>query len=182
MSRLQQYINELQNKPLNVRLRILWSTTAAVAVILIAVWAVTIKSELAINPEVLAENANPESTMEYIEIERAEFTGTLLNLYFKASNDTTDILNFSKPESIELTANGQTINPVKIVDRQGRTFVQKILSNSENYGILIFNIADAGEGEIVFDDLYFESRPEGIFKETAELDFDKLKKEQEIRR
>lgn len=182
MRKLSDYIAELQQKPLHIRMRVLWATTAVVAVLLVALWGITLKSELNhLGGNTPAPQPIPQTAVKYIFVERAETTKNSFLLYFRINNDTSDILNFSKLTDIKLTANGNSINPSKITDRQGQNFVQKILSHSENFGIMIFPLNSAADGSIVFDNLYFESHPETSFKETLNLNFEELNKPQELR-
>ena len=182
MKKLSEYISLLQQKPLHVRIRILWGTTLVLGILLIAVWGMTLKAELnSISGN--QENNEPlkQTSSQYIFVERAESQDDTLTLYFRVNNPTNDILNFSKLEDIEFTVQGTTLKPSKFTDRQGQSFVQKILSHSENFGTLVFSLEEAADSSITFDDLYFESKPETIFKETLELDLEKLSQPQELR-
>jgi hypothetical protein len=179
------FIRNLQQKSYTARVRILWTTVATIGVILLLIWSTSLKSTLNNNK---TENNNNQITdlgtivkNKYITVERAETTGDLITIYFKASNQDADILNFSKLENIKLVADNTELTPIKMLDRQNNAFVQKILSKTENYGMLQFSSKTFDHGVLTFSDLFFESQPQNIFQEQAEFELAKILKNQEIR-
>lgn len=156
-------------------MKILWGVTIVCGVILVGVWMVSLKSELAkISYDATAAQDTPESATKHITIERAEFKNGTVNVYFMVNNDTNDILNFSKKEDIRLSVNGQSMSPENITDRIDKPFVQKILSKTQKGGILVFKLEKTKSATLIFDKMFFENNAETIFKETFELDFEKL--------
>lgn len=128
------------------------------------------------------ENETPTQEAKYVKVERVESSNNNFKIYFSVHNTQTDILNFSSSNEVKLTASGKTIGPERIVDRQNKPFVQKILSKTENFGILIFPQINSQTAELLFEDLYFENQPDKIFKELLSLDIDELTKNQEVRK
>lgn len=181
---LSNFIKNIQNKPLKTRLRIIWLTTGVCAVALVAIFIYNLKSELNSidgDPLVIDKPENKESTSNYTTAERADFAEGSVQIFFKVNNNTDDILNFSKLEAIKLIADDKTIEPTKITDRQGKPFFAKILSHTEVFGIITFPIGNAESGTLTLDDMFFETRPESIFQQEIDLDFEQLKKSQELR-
>src|SRR5688572_1354024 len=133
MKKLSEYIASLQQKPLHIRMRILWGTTLVFGVLLVALWGMTLKAELNhISGNKTDEEPVLKTAVKYILVERVQSQDDTLTLYFRVSNPTNDILNFSKIKDIRLSVNGTALEPSKFTDRQGQNFVQKILSRSEN--------------------------------------------------
>lgn len=182
---MSDFIKRLQDKPQKTRTRILWVASCFAAIVVFTVWFTTFKNELGkINGSELAElqaQVTLESEPHYLKVTRAEFKDNNLSLYFDITNDTDDILNFSKNSEITLTANGEERKPTQITDRQNNPYVQKALSRSQTFGILKFDLSDTETGKITFDNLYFEQSPQTRFKETISLDFVKLQTTQTIR-
>lgn len=180
---LNNFIKNLQQKPYTTRLRILWTVVGITAVILIIVWSTSLKSTLNIS-KTEDGNKKPVEVVvknQYLEIERAETTGDLVTIYFKVSNPSSDILNFSPLDSIKLVADDHELKPIKMLDRQSNPFVQKILSKTENFGSLQFSTKTFNTGTLTFGELFFESQPQNIFEEQVEFDLTKILKNQEVR-
>lgn len=184
MINFERLISQLRQKPYQTRIKILWTTTAVAGLLVLAVWGVSLKSEInkldgqKLLPEI---NAQQENDKKFVEVERVESSGNAFNIFFRVKNDTNDILNFSRAEEVTLQARGTEISPNQISDRQNKQFVQKILSHTENFGVLVFPPLNSDSAELTFKDLYFEKSPETIFKEVLELDLDELKKDQTLR-
>ncbi|MDP4000974.1 MAG: hypothetical protein Q8P83_01935 [bacterium] len=192
---LHDFIRRLQDKPYNVRVRILWTTTIIVAIVLIVIWLSTVKNEITnidnngfanLNEITDTDEPSGQTITEqntYIAVERTELNETgAFQIFFKVNNSTQDILNFSPLEQIKLEINGASLTPLQINDRQDNPFVQKILSNTENFGTLVFSQLEVNTGRLIFDELYFEQNPNKIFRESLDLDFKKLNKTQELRK
>ncbi|MBI3952655.1 MAG: hypothetical protein HY336_01735 [Candidatus Doudnabacteria bacterium] len=183
MKKLQQLLAKVQNKPYETKLKILWSTTLLVGILLISLWLLDLKSTVS----KLGNNDSPQTnnsavtSKQFIKLERAEVADGSTKIFFSASNDTDDILNFSTINDIRLDVSKSGVKPAKILDRQSKPFVQKILSKSQEFGTLVFSGSMEGSGEIIFDQLYFEKHPESLFKEIIQIDFDGLAKNQELR-
>jgi hypothetical protein len=189
--RFDDFIRNLQKKPYAVRLRILWSTTIIVAVVLLAVWVATIKNGadslagqdlFTITQESdQAEEARAEES-DHISVERVETTKAgAFQIFFKIKNSSNDILNFSPLEKITLEINKTNLKPLEILDRQGNPFVRKILSNTENFGTLIFTGVEGKSGTLSFEGLFLEQKPQTLFREILNLDFEELNQIQELR-
>lgn len=181
--KLPDFIIQLQNKPYQTRVRILWFTTAVVALIIAALWLVSLKVSVKdINVKDLDLSLpNLQNATKYIVVERAIIEQANTKIFFKVQNSTDDILNFSTSESISLKMDNQALTPTSILDRQNKPFVQKILSNQQEFGILSFKNNELKEGQLIFDHLYFEKQPEKIFKEIISIDLNKLIKQEQVR-
>lgn len=182
------FLQNLQNKPYATKVKILWGTVSVIGTILIVIWIASLKSEinqLQPNPTNTASNNSGQKTIvlagNYIRVERAETTDGGMKLYFAVNNTTDDILNFSKLTDIKLNVSDGNLTPIKLTDRQGKPFVQKILSHTSNFGTLLFSLKDAGVRQITFGQMYFERSPEKIFSQTIDLDFSQLKKALDLR-
>ncbi|MBI2607324.1 MAG: hypothetical protein HYW51_00685 [Candidatus Doudnabacteria bacterium] len=191
---LNSFIRNLQNKPYGARIRILWTTTIIIGIVLVAVWLATLKNNISNlgGENILGDNPLPDNNFladqgnqaqnNYITAERTGLTPAgASEIFFKVNNPTQDILNFSPLDQIELKVGQTILTPLKLTNRQGQTFVKKILSNTENFGTLTFQQIEADNGTLIFDNLFFEQAPTNIFKETLELDFKNLSKTQELR-
>lgn len=182
---LKSFLTKLQHKPEAVRVRILWAVVLVVAAILMILWSVNLKSQFAdINGDnlfTLPEEESDTLEQKFISVENAEHTDTGLKIFFKIKNPTKNILNFSKADDITLIIDNEKNAAMKLTDRQNQAFVQKILSDTENFGILFFPKTEARTGKLEFDNLFFENAPETIFKEILDLNFDKLNNQEELR-
>lgn len=190
MKSFRNFISDLQQQPYEVRLRILWGSVLVIGLVLIILWFFTLKQSisqlnsdelLALNP---AAPTAPTAAEALVLVERAELSEQQeVLLFFKLSNPSADILNVSVLSEIELQLNGRTLHPLKIHDRQNQPFVQKVLSHTTAFGILIFPGFETagGSGTLTFDNLFFEQKPEVLFADTQELDFNELLKSQPAR-
>ncbi len=185
MNNIQSFINNLQNKPYQTRVKILWGTVIASTLILIGLWILGLRSEFGNldKQSVLGSNTQVStiSAQHYTQIDGAEIANNQLLIYFSVKNDTGDILNFSKPADVKLTVNGKDNNPSKITDRQNQPYVQKILSHTQNFGIAAFDISQFKSGLLTFDNLSFENNPQSTFKEQVNVDLSKLSQPKDIR-
>ena len=175
--KIQDYVKNLQNKPIEVRNRILWVSAAVAAVVVFSIWITTFKKEVG-SLSIASINTTTTSTQasapHYLSIDAKDVVGGKLLIYFSIRNDTDDILNFSKLSDITLSVNGKTYNSSRVTDSSNNTFIVKALSHSQNFGILTFDNTEAGTAEITFDNLYFEQNPTTLFKETIPIDLNKL--------
>jgi hypothetical protein len=182
---LQQFIKNLQNKPYEVRTRILWTTTAVATVIVVGVWILGLKQEFGNLDKQSILGSETEvselSAQHYTQVESIEKLDGKLLVYFSVNNDTNDILNFSKASDIKLVMDGEEHTPSKLTDRQNQNFVLKILSHTQNFGILTFDTETFRSGALTFDTLFFENNIQKIFKEQINLDPSKLTKPKAIR-
>ncbi|HEX5429966.1 MAG TPA: hypothetical protein VFX17_02685 [Patescibacteria group bacterium] len=182
---ISQFIKNLQDKPLKTRNRILLAGSSVAVVLVVGVWFTSFRKEIKnINVSDISSSITQtvaDSAPHYLSVDSAEVSGGNLLIYFSVHNDTTDILNFSTAADVKLTASGQTYTPSKVTGRTQAPFVQKVLSNTTEFGILTFDTAASGSGTIIFDNLYFEQSPDSIFKETDNLDLSKLPKPDEVR-
>ena len=71
--------------------------------------------------------------------------------------------------------NANPVHPQQLTDRQGSAFVKKVLSRTQNFGILTFSAINSEEGTLTFDQMFFEKNPQQFFKQILDLEFDKLK-------
>lgn len=185
---MQSVLSYLQKLPYSTRLRILWSTVVLAGLVLLVLWFFSLQKEV--------ENLNNQSSLitsgnalgaqktssGLVEVERVELTETSLRILFNVNNQSNDILNFSSAENIELVINGQVIKPMRVLDRQNKAFVSKILSETRNFGVLVFQPMETSDATLTFDDLYYEKRSETLLKETLELDLEELTSKQELRK
>ncbi len=181
---LNQITNYLRSRSPEAKNRIMVSVIILAVVILGALWVNNIKKEVsALNPPGEVADASLVSTEERIVIEGMETILGKKYIYFKVKNNTNDILNFSPIEKIQLESNrGEVLRPEKILGRQDKIFIKKVLSNSEEFGILVMPDFEQDRYiRAVFDGMFFEQQQDKVFKETLEVDFSKLTPLQELR-
>ena len=184
---MRDFISDLQNKPYATRVKILWGTTIGFALILIIAWAVSLKTTIKntsgqplITPPVQGDNAN-QTEANLLAVERTETAGNILKIYFNFNNQTDDILNVSKLEDITLITASEQQKPSKMLDRQGQTFVRKILSHTQNFGVLVFDPVAENEATLTFNKMFLEKNPDQLLKQTVDLDFSKLNQDPTVR-
>jgi len=184
IEKITAFINSLQDKPLEVRNRIFWASSAVAAVLVFGIWLTTFKHEvkkLTVGSVTnIAANQPQVSSQHYVTVNAAQTSANKLLLYFSINNDTKDILNVANLSSIKLAVNGKTYSPSKLTDANGGDFIQKALSHSENFGILTFDTI-SGSGEITFDNMFFEQSPDNLFKEVVPVDLKALPKPKTLR-
>jgi hypothetical protein len=174
--KIPEIIQNLQNKPEQTRTRIFWSASTVAVIVVVAVWLVSFKNDvknITLSGSQTTANATKESTPHYLSLESSELKDDHLLIYFSAQNDTGDILNFSQISNISLIIDGKKYQPSKITTRTNTDFVQKILSQSQNFGVLTFEKITKGYGQLTFDNLFFEQSPQDT-KEVIPLNLDKL--------
>lgn len=183
---MNDFIKNLQEKPYETRVKILWGTVGVVAIIILAVWVITLKANiknldgknLLSTPATTSINQSPSN---FASVERAEISGQNLKLYFNFNNPTSDILNVSKNSDISLDIDGKQETPTQMTDRQGQPFVQKVLSKTQNFGILVFPAPRDSSGKLTFNQIFFEQTPSQIFNQTIDLDLKKLEQDSNLR-
>lgn len=183
---MNDFIKNLQEKPYETRMKILWGTVGVVAVLLVTAFIFNLKSVIhQTNGGSFTEGAkNPtsqETSLKLATVERVEKQGTNLKIHFNFNNDSSDILNLSKLEDITLKTKAGDLTPTLMTDRQGQAFVQKVLSHTQNFGILSFTNVTADSGELLFDEMFFEKTPQQLFSQALELDFNKLNSDNSVR-
>lgn len=184
---MTDFIKNLQDKPYETRVRILWGTVIVLGIILFFAWIFGLKSSLGnIKGSSLIQldtgsNAVVETNVKFASVEYAEQTNNILKIYFNFNNPTDDILNVSKLDDIVLTVDGKQTRPSKITDRQGNAYVQKILSHTQNFGILTFPTIKTTKATLSFDQMSLEKSPADIFVQNLELNFKQLNKPSNIR-
>ncbi len=183
---MTDFIKNLQEKPYATRMKILWGTVGVVTVLLIVIFVFNLKSAIkqtggpTFNPTTPGANSE-ETSLKLATVERVEKDGTTLKVYFNFNNETDDILNLSKLEDITLKIKEGDLKPEQLTNRQGQTFVQKVLSHTQNFGILTFRNVSSASGTLVFDQMFFEKTPEQLFSQSLELDFNKLNSNNPVR-
>lgn len=184
---MKDYIAELQKKPYATRVKILWGSAAVFAVILIILWSISLKSTIKntsgkplIPQNSTAEYKNQQETT-LLNVERTETSGNTLKIYFNLNNQTDDILNVSKISNVELVTDAGTFRPSKMTNRQGETFVQKVLSRTQNFGIVTFPATNEAKATLIFNEMFLEKNPNQLLKQTFELDFSKLNQDSKVR-
>jgi len=183
-----EFLKNLQDKPYETRVRYMWGSVGIIAVILLVIWTINIKSsvsnvkvsDLTKIPETKS-TSSPQGNENYITIEHAEMTKDVLKLYFNFNNTTADILNIPDSSNITLAADGKSLNPTQITDRQGQPFVSKILSHKQNFGILVFPEVDSDTAELTFDQMVFDTQPGQFFMQKIKLDLKQLEKQTNVR-
>jgi hypothetical protein len=172
-------IRKIQDKPYETRVRILWATVGIAGIVLVAIFVFNTKNSLKdvdgkelINIDVPSTTAMTQTP--YASVERVERTEKVLKIYFNFNNPTDDILNVSKLSDISLSFDNSKLNPKNITDRQGQAFVQKILSHTQNFGILVFDPINSGQVTLTFDQMSLEKNPNNIFRQELNLNLDEL--------
>lgn len=183
MKNLQDFIAHLQKQPYETRLKILWGTVIGAGIIIVILWMLNLKSTI---NNLSGTNPTPASTevktqeSSFVSIERAENTAGL-KLFFNLNNTTDDILNVPSLDNISLEADGGTIKPTSITDRQGKPFVQKILSHTQDFGILNFPKIYSDSAVLNFTQMFFERSPDQPLNQKINLDIKKLVKPSDLR-
>jgi hypothetical protein len=164
------------------KIKIIAGVGAIVLVGLTSAWTSSVKQKLAnIDSAPIEQAGSVLSASNHITLESSELKDQRRYVYFKVLNPTADILNFSKPENITFQHKSGATQIFSLTDRQQSTFPQKILSNTTVYGVAVFEETSVTEGNIIFDNLFFENSPSVMFKESIFVDFDTLKTIQELR-
>ncbi len=183
---LEHEMQKLQKKPYETRLKILWVAVLASAVILVVLWIFNLKNTFKnIDTDSLIKTdprvASLETDIPLLTVERVEKTTGNFKIYFNLHNQTNDILNVPDLSQIKLDINGQTFNPKQITNRQGQKFIQKVLSGTQAFGILVFNQIEGEEATLTFDQMFFEKTPGEIFKQELKLELNKLNTDGKLR-
>ena len=182
----EELIDNLQKKPYATRVKILWGSIIVVALILVLVWILGLRStighldtaDLIKTPTKTLNNSTP---VNYGQVEWAQSDAGGLKIFFNFNNQTQDILNVPALSNISLDINGSAVTPIKITDRQGNPFVQKVLSHTQNFGILVFPRTPDGTGSLTFDQMFFELFPDRLLSQEIDIDLKKLEKTGKLR-
>jgi len=186
---MKDFISNLQKKPYETKIRILWGTGIVAGIILVVVWVFSLKNTIqnAGNEPFLPTTASvsgstsPQSQTQFVSVERVEKTTSSLKIYFNLNNQTDDILNIPSVDNITLNSSGNTTHPVTILDRQSQPFAQKVLSHTQVFGILAFPATPDTQGTLTFDQMFMERTPDQIFQQQLILDFKKLNQDPKVR-
>ena len=186
---IKKSLENLQDKPFATRVKILWLTVGVVAIGLIIIFIFNLKStvsNLSVQDLINLSNRSSQTDSEQLEtqliqVERIEKANNSFKIYFNVNNESQNILNFPKSEDITLTVEDRSYHPRQISDRQGEPFVQKILSRTQNFGILIFDSINGDEGKLILDNLTFEESSATTLKQELDLDFKQLLNPVEVR-
>ncbi len=179
---------KIQEQPYEVRVRIAWTVGIVMAVILFGLWIFSTQRHIQKLDGISLPDFNPsntnsiQGTQNYMSLEWIEETDKEFKVFFKANNNTSNILSFSKAEDITLTADKDVLHPKFVQDRQGTAFSVKILSNTEKFGVLIFEKTKTlpKDVELKFDNLYFEVGDEAPFYQTIPINLKALNKSMQI--
>ncbi|OGE89105.1 MAG: hypothetical protein A3J07_00920 [Candidatus Doudnabacteria bacterium RIFCSPLOWO2_02_FULL_49_13] len=181
---MRRLLERLQNQPYETRVKILWITTVVIAIGLLIIWTVNLKSTIKNSDGQSAppqEPASSELTNQFLGVERVERIAGSLKIYFTLKNETNDILNVSKTDDISLTVDEGSLHPGSLLDRQGQPLAQKVLSHTQIFGIMNFKATNDKTGVLSFDNLFLEKNPDKIFRQELDLDFDKLNQSPNVR-
>jgi hypothetical protein len=183
---MNNFLDELQKKPYGTRVRILWGTTAVVAIIVIIIWGISLKASIKnttgkslVTPPVSRQD---QSDSQFATVESMETSKDQTKIYFNLNNPSDDILNVSPLENISLTINNETISPSALQNRQGQPFAKKILSHTQIFGVLIFPATTEGDqGTLLFERMFLEKSPDNYLKQSIDLDLNQLKTDSKLR-
>src|SRR5258708_17631500 len=136
---MTDFIKKLQEKPYEVKLRIIWGTVIGAAIVLVVILIFNIKDTLKnvdgkklIDLNTSSGRTAANTNIQYASVERVERTAKVLKIYFNLNNPTNDILNVSKVSDITLAFDGSEVKPQSILDRQGNPFVQNAFRSEEH--------------------------------------------------
>jgi hypothetical protein len=182
---MNEDLDTVQKLSYKTRVRIVWLTFIVVAVGLVFLIVQSIQGTIenaGDNLVTIQPSSNqPQSQIKYVAVERIERTDKLLKIYFNLNNPSTDIVNFSKLTDVRLRVENTTYNPQQITDRQGGVFVQKVLSRTQNFGILYFTPIQTDVAELSFTNLSLEKDPSNLVQQTLQLQFSELIKPTNVR-
>ena len=177
---MHDWLQKLQNQSQQTKLKVLWSTVAAAAIVLVVIVSLSIKSSVknvdGQNPFQAAGQTAGETlpNRDVVKVESIDSSAAGLKIYFNIENDTDDILNVPDATNIQLAIGGQILNPTAIDDRQSGPFVKKVLSHTQDFGVLVFAPAPANRGTLNFNQMFFEQSPNNLFQQQLDLDFQQL--------
>jgi hypothetical protein len=178
-------IHKLQEQPYETRVKILWVVVAIVAVILLVLIVTSIKDTISNVGgnlvQIEAAKFVPDSPVAYASVERVEANDKTLKVYFNLNNSGNDILNVPKLAEITFSVGNNVFRPQKITDRQGNPFVQKVLSHTQNFGILFFPAVNGTKGTLLFDQMSLEQATSNVFQQKIWLDLNQLSKNSQVR-
>ena len=151
-------------------------------IIIIVIWILNLKNTLKstdgksiLTTQDSSKVASAETDLDLLGVESVQRSGSQVKIYFNINNQTDDILNVPSLDNITFRDNNNSAHPQQLTDRQGSAFVKKVLTHTQNFGILTFTTINDEKGTLTFDQMFFEKNPEQIFKQILDLEFDKLK-------
>jgi hypothetical protein len=191
MNLFHKLIENLQHQSYQTRVKILWAAVIGIGALLVIIWFISLKSNISnLGTNSLTDFRSPEAEQpnqitaiatDLIKIEYIEQSISGFKIFFNISNRTNDILNFPQIHNITLTVEDRPYNPKQILDRQNNKFVQKVLSNTQNFGILVFDHVEGDEGDLVIENLSFEQSLGQTLKQEITLNFEELRQQTEVR-
>jgi hypothetical protein len=183
--KLAEKINFLQQLPIKARMRILWVSVAIIAVALIFIWINSLTNMVGKFNLSEITNLGPEAqkteVSQYVTVESFEKYGNKIALYFRVANNTNNILSFSRPGDVTIVTDKKSQKVISMKKRQGTEFAKKVLSNTEEFGILEFDDPDTDNFKLSFDNLFFENDPEKLLTEIVAINLKGLGKPVELR-
>ena len=185
MAKIDDVIKKIQDLPYASRVKIMWVAVTVIGLIVVLLWILNLKSTIKnLNTDDTSKASSAPTTQtssNYVSVERIEATTSSFKIFINFNNPTDDILNIPQVSDISLTVNNQTFHANQITDRQGQPFVQKILSHTQNFGILMFSRNDGDTGELDINQMFFELSPNEILNQVIKLDFKKLETKSSLR-
>jgi hypothetical protein len=181
---MNDFIHYLQTRPDHTKRTIIVGVSALMIMGMGTLWAQSLQRQFAMQDQQAegGEVAGSILVSEHrIRIEGKEEKNGKTLIYFRLTNETSDIINFSSNGKITFQSGNEYVSPEKVTDRQGQEFVKKVLSKSTEYGVLVFPGLDEARGTLTFDGLYFEQDPTKVFMEQHRIDLDQLRPLQELR-
>jgi len=183
---MNDFITNLQKKPYETKVRILWGVSLTIGIILIVVWLGSLKNMISNTSGQAVVTTNPlpistKSQILFIKVERVEKTTTALKIYFNINNPTDDILNIPSGDNVTLNSAGANTHPQTLLDRQSQPFAKKILSHTQMFGILVFPATPDTQGTLTFDQMFMEQTPDQKLSQELFLDFARLNQNPQVR-
>lgn len=182
---MENPLKQIQQQSYETRSRIFWIVVAGMAVVLVILIVQSIKNTIGNVGgnlvQIEAAKYVPESTTTYVRVEGVTQNSQTLQVYFNINNSGTDILNVSKLSQITFTFGSNVIHPSKITDRQGNPYAQKILSHTQNFGILVFPGIGNQKGSLLFDQMFLETAPSDLFQQKIWFDINQQSNPTQVR-
>jgi hypothetical protein len=186
-NKIKNLVESAQSLPATARVRILWTVSIFIGILLVGVWVFSSTRQINnvgvddINLTGSTANNQPTNQTKYITVEWVEKKDNKLWVYFKARNNTQSILNLPAKDNITLSSSGKDYKPEGIFNRQSQTFVVKVLSDTTDYGYLVFEGMDLQPATIEFKSMFFENQQDIQFTEKYEINLKALNKPLELR-
>lgn len=184
---MKDFIANLQKKPYETKIRILWGAGLTVGVILIIVWIFSLKGTIQNSgnptfvPTTTQSSTSTKSQIQFVSVERVEKTTATLKIYFNVNNPTDDILNIPSSDNITLNSADSNTHPQTVQNLQNQPFARKILSHTQVFGLLIFGTTADTQGKLTFDQMFMEQTPDQMLKQELTLNFSRLNQTPQVR-